>query len=65
MKKEPVADNKLKPFTNIWVLIIAMVLGFQLFNYMFKSPLIFHPLLDWFPFFWFIIKFENPILNFV
>ena len=34
MEKEPIADNKLKPFTNIWVLIIAMVLGFQLFNYM-------------------------------
>ena len=34
MKKEPVADNKLKPFSNIWVLLIAMILGFQLFNYM-------------------------------
>ncbi len=34
MKKEPIADNKLKPFSNIWVLLIAMILGFQLFNYM-------------------------------
>ncbi len=34
MKKEPVTETKFNPFSNIWVLIIVMILVFQLFNYM-------------------------------
>ncbi len=32
MKKEPIANNKFNPFSNIWVLLIVMLLGIQLFN---------------------------------
>ncbi|WP_373031595.1 ATP-dependent zinc metalloprotease FtsH [Sulfurovum sp.] len=34
MKQEPVEENKFNPFSNIWVMVILMMLGFQLFNYM-------------------------------
>jgi len=34
MKKEPVDNPKFNPFSNIWIILIAMMLGFQLFNYM-------------------------------
>ena len=34
MKQEPIAETKFNPFSNIWVMVILMMLGFQLFNYM-------------------------------
>lgn len=34
MKKEPIVENKFNPFSNIWVILIIMMIGFQLFNYM-------------------------------
>jgi cell division protease FtsH len=34
MKQEPIAENKFNPFSNIWVMVIMMILGFQLFNYL-------------------------------
>ncbi len=34
MREEPVEENKFNPFSNIWVMVILMMLGFQLFNYM-------------------------------
>ena len=34
MKKESTEETKFNPFSNIWVMIIAIMLGFQLFNYM-------------------------------
>ncbi len=33
MKNEPVAETKFKPFANIWVVLIMMMLGYQLANY--------------------------------
>ena len=35
MQKEPIEENRPNPFPNIWVVLIIMILGFQLFNYMF------------------------------
>ncbi len=35
MQKEPIEENRSNPFPNIWVVLIIMILGFQLFNYMF------------------------------
>ena len=35
MQKEPIEENKPTLFPNIWVVLIIMILGFQLFNYMF------------------------------
>ena len=34
MKKEPIVENTFNPFSNIWVVLIMMMIGFQLFNYM-------------------------------
>jgi len=34
MKQEPIPETKFNPFSNIWVMVILMMLGFQLFNYM-------------------------------
>ncbi|MCW8820709.1 MAG: ATP-dependent zinc metalloprotease FtsH, partial [Sulfurovum sp.] len=34
MKKEPIAENKFNPFSNIWIVLIMIMIGFQLFNYM-------------------------------
>jgi len=34
MKKEPTDDPKFNPFSNIWVVLILMMLGFQVANYM-------------------------------
>mgnify|MGYP000100193937 CR=1 FL=1 len=33
MKKEPIEDPKFNPFSNIWVMLILMLLGFQFANY--------------------------------
>ncbi len=33
MKKEPIESPKLNPFSNIWVMLIVMLLGFQFVNY--------------------------------
>jgi len=33
MNKEPVPENKFNPFSNLWILIIALILGFQISNY--------------------------------
>jgi cell division protease FtsH len=37
MQKEPIEENKSNPFPNIWVVMIIMLVGFQLINYMFLS----------------------------
>ncbi len=34
MNKERITENKFNPFSNIWVVLIMMMIGFQLFNYM-------------------------------
>ncbi len=34
MKQEPIPETKFNPFSNIWVIFILMMLGFQLFNYL-------------------------------
>ncbi|MDM5263346.1 ATP-dependent zinc metalloprotease FtsH [Sulfurovum sp. XTW-4] len=34
MKQEPIDMPKFNPFTNIWVILIMIMLGFQLYNYM-------------------------------
>ena len=34
MKQEQIPETKFNPFSNIWVMVILMMLGFQLFNYM-------------------------------
>ena len=33
MTKEPIENPKLNPFSNIWVMLILMFLGFQFANY--------------------------------
>ena len=33
MKKEPVSENKPSPYLNIWIMIIVMLLGLELVNY--------------------------------
>ncbi|HEY9130079.1 MAG TPA: ATP-dependent zinc metalloprotease FtsH [Sulfurovum sp.] len=33
MKNEPIPENKFNPFSNIWMIIIAMIIGLQLSNY--------------------------------